>query len=271
MFCSKLYWVDAWNKTIMISNRNGRNADTLVNVGAVVGQNAVFGLAVPDSRMALVSTWNMVSERTYTFCFLSFLFLVFLALFFFFLFLLHSFSGSFFSFIHSFCLSIYLSIFFSFFLIPSFFFSFFHSSLLLIFFHSIISFFFLSMFCQGEVLEVDLATTAVRGFITNLGKNSIFSVAYVADGHQPKGTTHISPRMSTHTHTHTKTLTLLKLDITKSVCYISHYFPSVSDNECGLEGRGGLYVYNTVYNILRGKAAISLVQSSCINTGITTV
>ena len=62
---SKLYWVDAWNKTIMISNLNGRNPATLVNVGAIVGQNPIFGLAIPDSRTALVSAWNMVISCTF--------------------------------------------------------------------------------------------------------------------------------------------------------------------------------------------------------------
>ena len=54
--------MDAWNKTIMISNLNGRNTDTLVNVGAIVGENPIFGLAIPDRRIALVSTWNMVQH-----------------------------------------------------------------------------------------------------------------------------------------------------------------------------------------------------------------
>ena len=51
-------------RAVMISNLNGRNSETLVNVGAIVGQNPIFGLAIPDSRTALVSAWNMVFSYT---------------------------------------------------------------------------------------------------------------------------------------------------------------------------------------------------------------
>ncbi len=57
---SKLYWVDAWNKTVMISDLNGRNVRTLVNVAATSGQDPIFGLAIPDEATALVSVWNRV-------------------------------------------------------------------------------------------------------------------------------------------------------------------------------------------------------------------
>ena len=40
---------------------------------------------------------------------------------------------------------------------------------------------------QGEVMQVNLSTTAVVGFITNLGKDNIFSVAYIEDNYQAKG------------------------------------------------------------------------------------
>ncbi len=44
----------------MISNPDGRNAASLVNLGAAVGSNPIFGLAVPEPSTALVSVWNQV-------------------------------------------------------------------------------------------------------------------------------------------------------------------------------------------------------------------
>ena len=44
----------------MISDLNGRNVRTLVNVAATSGQDPIFGLAIPDESTALVSVWNRV-------------------------------------------------------------------------------------------------------------------------------------------------------------------------------------------------------------------
>ena len=43
---SKLYWVDAWSKNVMISRFDGVYPHSLINVASNTGDNPIFGLVV---------------------------------------------------------------------------------------------------------------------------------------------------------------------------------------------------------------------------------